>query len=49
MIKSEELNKIAKEIETCGICKVGKSGKAVPGEGNADARVVFIGEAPGKT
>jgi DNA polymerase len=27
---------------------MGKSGRAVPGEGNPDADIVFIGEAPGK-
>src|SRR5216684_3378317 len=42
------LAKIAREIEQCQECQVGTSGKAVPGEGNPDARVVFIGEAPGK-
>ena len=48
MDKQKALDKIAKEIENCKICKVGKSGIAVPGEGNPDADVVFIGEAPGK-
>lgn len=48
MNKQAELDKITKEIENCKICKAGKSGKAVPGEGNPDAEVVFIGEAPGK-
>jgi len=48
MDKQKELDKIAREIERCEICKVGKNGKAVPGEGNPDADVVFIGEAPGK-
>lgn len=49
MNKQAELDKIAKEIENCKICKEGTSGKAVPGEGNPDSDVVFIGEAPGKT
>lgn len=49
MDKKKELDKIASEIENCKICKVGKSGKAVPGEGNPNAKVVFIGEAPGRT
>src|SRR5205814_7925733 len=40
--------RIVDEIVTCPICPVGKSGKAVPGEGNPDADIVFIGEAPGK-
>lgn len=48
MNKSVELKKIALEIERCRICKIGKSGKAVVGEGNSDAKVVFIGEAPGR-
>ncbi|HWY78977.1 MAG TPA: uracil-DNA glycosylase, partial [Candidatus Sulfotelmatobacter sp.] len=48
MDKQKALEKIAKEIETCDTCKVGKSGKAVPGEGNVDADVIFIGEAPGR-
>src|SRR5882724_3144801 len=48
MNKQTELDQIAREIERCKICKVGKSGKAVPGEGNPDADLVFIGEAPGK-
>ncbi len=48
MNKAKELEKIAEEIEQCKICKQGKSGKAVPGEGNPDAEIVFVGEAPGK-
>ncbi len=49
MNKQQALEKIAEEIRNCEICKQGKSGKAVPGEGNPDADIVFIGEAPGKT
>lgn len=49
MNKQQQLDKIAKEIMVCLVCKEKKHGKAVPGEGNPDARVVFIGEAPGKT
>lgn len=48
MNKKLELQKIAKEIENCKICKKDKLGKAVPGEGNPNADIVFIGEAPGK-
>ena len=48
MNKQKALDKIASEIEECKICKIGKNGKAVPGEGNPDAEVIFIGEAPGK-
>jgi uracil-DNA glycosylase family 4 len=47
--KQEALDEISKEIEQCAICKEGKIGVAVSGEGNPDADVVFIGEAPGKT
>lgn len=47
--KQEKLEKIAKEIENCRECKKNKSGMAVPGEGNADAQVMFVGEAPGRT
>ncbi len=49
MDKGKKLEKIAREIENCKICKVKKSGKAVPGEGNPDADIVFLGEAPGRT
>src|SRR6185369_5584062 len=48
MNKAAQLEQIAEEIKNCKTCKVGKSGMAVPGEGNPDADVVFIGEAPGK-
>lgn len=46
--EAARLKKIAREIENCKICRKGKSGKAVPGEGNPDADIVFVGEAPGK-
>jgi uracil-DNA glycosylase family 4 len=47
MSKEKALKRIADEIARCPLCKKGGTGKAVPGEGNPDARVVFIGEAPG--
>jgi uracil-DNA glycosylase family 4 len=46
--KTIALEKIDEEIRKCRICKKDKIGIAVPGEGNPDARIVFIGEAPGK-
>lgn len=49
MTKQQQLEKIAQEIRNCEICKKEKIGVAVPGEGNPDAKIVFIGEAPGKT
>lgn len=48
MGKKRRLQKITEEIKNCKICKIGKIGKAVPGEGNPDAKVMFVGEAPGK-
>ena len=48
MDKQAALDQITKEIEQCEVCKEGKIGVAVSGEGNPDADVVFIGEAPGK-
>lgn len=48
MDKAVALEKIAEEIRRCRTCKRGKIGVAVPGEGNPDADIVFLGEAPGK-
>jgi DNA polymerase len=48
MTKQQQLDAITKEIVACKMCKIGKSGMAVSGEGNPDAVVVFIGEAPGR-
>lgn len=48
-LKQKKLDGIAAEIARCRICKKASSGLAVPGEGNPHARIVFIGEAPGKT
>ncbi|MFY9461824.1 MAG: uracil-DNA glycosylase [Candidatus Sungiibacteriota bacterium] len=48
MNKSAFLKKIALEIARCPACRRGKIGKPVPGEGDPNARLVFIGEAPGR-
>lgn len=48
MNKQQALDVIAQKIELCHVCKEEKTGVAVPGEGNPDADIVFIGEAPGK-
>ncbi|MFN3396407.1 MAG: uracil-DNA glycosylase [Thermodesulfovibrionales bacterium] len=45
--KLNMLEKIADEIRRCKLCQRWGEGKAVPGEGNPDAEIVFIGEAPG--
>lgn len=49
MGKRLELKRIAGQIARCRECKKGKTGKPVAGEGNPNAQIVFIGEAPGKT
>jgi len=46
--KKELLEKEAEKIKNCKECKIGKIGKAVPGEGSPNAKIVFVGEAPGK-
>lgn len=48
MSKKQMLLQIDKEISNCKTCKIKKSGMPVPGEGNPDADVMFIGEAPGR-
>ncbi|MHC4542774.1 MAG: uracil-DNA glycosylase, partial [Planctomycetota bacterium] len=46
--KSTELEKIAAEVRQCRKCDLGSlRTNAVPGEGNPNARILFIGEAPG--
>ena len=45
---SAELEKIAEEVCRCRKCDLGYiRTNAVPGEGNPNARIMFIGEAPG--
>lgn len=49
MNKKELLEQIEKNVRTCQKCRLCKTAKnAVPGEGNIDSQVVFIGEAPGE-
>ena len=46
--KAAELEKIAEEVRKCCKCPLGSSRThAVPGEGNPNARIMFVGEAPG--
>ncbi len=42
------LKKLAAEIEHCADCKKDSTGKMVFGEGDPDAKIMFVGEAPGK-
>jgi uracil-DNA glycosylase family 4 len=44
----DELNKIAQEVSACKKCELHYSRKlAVPGDGPANASIMFIGEGPG--
>jgi len=43
-----ELNQLADEVKTCQKCVLGTTRtNAVPGEGNPNAQIVFVGEGPG--
>jgi len=45
---AKELEKIADEVRQCRKCDLGSlRTNAVPGEGNPNARIVFVGEGPG--
>lgn len=43
----EQIEKNVKNCTKCRLCKLAKN--SVPGEGNINAKLVFIGEAPGAT
>lgn len=46
----DSLEKIAAEVRSCPLCKLARSRKnAVPGEGQLAARIMFVGEAPGRS
>lgn len=48
MDKKEALDEIAKQVSKCQRCSLYKNAnRAVPGEGNPDAKIMFIGEGPG--
>lgn len=48
MNPEEELKQVAKEVSDCTLCELHYSRKlAVPGEGPANADIMFIGEGPG--
>ncbi len=48
-ITNDSLEKIATEVRGCLVCKLSRSRKnAVPGEGQLPAKIMLIGEAPGK-
>ena len=46
----DSLEKIAAEVKGCPLCKLSRTRQnAVPGEGQVAAKIVFIGEAPGRS
>jgi len=46
--KTSELEKIAEQANQCRKCELGSlRTNSVPGEGNSNARIMFVGEAPG--
>ena len=48
-IENDSLERIASEVIGCPLCKLSRTRrKAVPGEGQVSAKIMFIGEAPGK-
>lgn len=48
MSSEEMLREVAVEVSTCAKCNLCKGRtRAVPGEGNIDAKILFIGEGPG--
>jgi uracil-DNA glycosylase len=47
---NDSLEKIAEEVKGCPLCKLSRTRKnAVPGEGQLAAKIMFIGEAPGRS
>ncbi len=48
MTKRQKLDVLAKQFDDCTECKQETVGKLVFGEGNPDAEIMFVGEAPGK-
>jgi DNA polymerase len=46
----DSLGKIATDVSGCPLCKLARTRKnAVPGEGQISAKIMFIGEAPGRS
>ena len=44
----QQLDEIAREVHDCTLCELFRTAThGVPGEGNAHARIMFIGEGPG--
>jgi DNA polymerase len=46
----DSLEKVAAEVTGCPLCKLARTRKnAVPGEGQLAAKIMFVGEAPGRS
>lgn len=48
MTKEQALAEVAKRIAVCEKCRYEPGQNPVPGEGNPDTEIMFVGEAPGK-
>ncbi len=47
---ADSLEKVAEEVTGCPLCKLSRTRKnAVPGEGQLAAKIMFVGEAPGRS
>lgn len=47
--RKNALNKLAEQVKACQLCPLYQNTtNAVPGEGNPNAEILFIGEGPGK-
>jgi len=47
MTKAEALAEVAKRVAACQSCRYVPNQNPVPGEGNPEAEIFFVGEAPG--
>ena len=46
----DSLERVAAEVRVCPLCRLAKTRKnAVPGEGPLGAKIMFVGEAPGRS
>jgi DNA polymerase len=49
-VPADSLEKVAEEVTGCPKCKLSRTRKnAVPGEGQLAAKIMFVGEAPGRS
>lgn len=47
--KAKDLQTVADQVELCTLCPLHKTAtRGVPGEGNPDAEILFVGEGPGQ-